>query len=83
MSPTSIPLWRFDELPHARKQELVEHAEAQLADARKPWRLWSEWTDRLKACTTARNIACLLDLEELRDEAHEVWLDLKAWGEAA
>ena len=78
-----VPLFHIDELPHERKAELVRHAEAQLTEARKPWRLWSEWTCRLKACTTTMNIARLLELEELLDEARDIFHDLKEWGRSA
>lgn len=78
-----VPLFRIDELPLEQKRELVRHAEAQLAAARKPWRIWSEWTDRLCSCTTTMNIARILELEELLDEARDVLADLKEWGKVA
>ena len=78
-----VQLFRIDELPLERKQELVRHAETQLTEARKPWRRWSEWTDRLKSCTTALNISRLLELEDLGEEAQSLFTDLKEWGRNA
>lgn len=76
--PTKVPLWRIDELPHERKQELAQWAEDCLERSSKPWRLYSEFQDRLLNVQTALNIAYLLDLDELQVEAQEVFDGLKA-----
>lgn len=78
--PKSIPLFRIDELPHERKQELVEHAEHHLAKARKPWTTCREFLDRLLSVNTCLNIAGLLDLDDLKAEALEVFNELKRLG---
>jgi len=67
----SIPLFRIDTLPTEQKRELVAHAEEQLAEACKPWRVWSEWQERMAAICTVLNIASLLDRQELLRKARE------------